>query len=103
MWSSTWSVVRDLSVVPGVGVVRTAATLQHHLAPPHRAQGMPTNEDAYQQEVLGTSLALAILGTACRVPDIASSPAMLERVPALVRVVRAGGAAELVPRPAAPP
>lgn len=45
----------------------------------------PTSEEAYQQEVLSCSLALAILGSACRLPELAGSDDMAERVPALVK------------------
>ena len=51
----------------------------------------PTSEDAYQQELLSCGLALAMLGSACRLPDLAGSEEMIERIPALVKVRELGG------------
>lgn len=45
----------------------------------------PSSEDAYQQELLSCGLALAILGSACRLPDLAASEDMADRIPALVK------------------
>ncbi|GAX74169.1 hypothetical protein CEUSTIGMA_g1618.t1 [Chlamydomonas eustigma] len=59
----------------------------------------PLTEDLYQQEILSCGLALAILSRASRLPDVAAGEDMMERVPALVKVVKAGGVSSLITRP----
>jgi len=44
-----------------------------------------------EQEALQCALALSILGAACRVPELAGSAAAVELLPAVTRVVAAGG------------
>mmetsp|Transcript_36419 Transcript_36419/g.81053 ORF Transcript_36419/g.81053 Transcript_36419/m.81053 type:complete len:1243 (+) Transcript_36419:134-3862(+) len=59
----------------------------------------PADDEAYQQQVMSSGLALAILSSACRLPELAAAPDMLDKVPALIKVVKAGGVGNLVPRP----
>jgi hypothetical protein len=75
-----------------------ARTHTHHTHA--RTQETAPSEETYQQEVLGVSLALAILSAACRQPAAACTEDMVARVPALVRVVKAGGLIDLIARPA---
>jgi hypothetical protein len=80
--------IADGWVLHGNGRTRTTPDLSLVDACVHGPQDLqsPSSEDAYQQELLSCSLALAILGTACRLPDLAGSEDMTDRIPALVKV-----------------
>lgn len=58
-----------------------------------QAAGAPEpDSEAAQKARLSCALALAILAAACRLPDVAASEEMRERLPLLLRVAQHGGA-----------
>lgn len=59
-----------------------------HLVQPSAAV---MDEEASNQRLLSCSLALTILSTAARMPDLAASSDMIDLLPAVLRVARCGG------------
>lgn len=53
--------------------------------PPKQDLQAPATEQAWQQEVMGCGLALAILSSICRLKEFACSEDMASRVPVLIK------------------